>query len=1078
MPDLITRHRRLLFALLLVAGTLALRWPTLARPVWNLDEGSTVTMAQLILKGQVPYLEAADNRTPLVPYVKALVLAVAGDWNTWAIHAFLALMLGTTAVLLWQTARRLGHEAVGVMAALVFFWLSAGLIPDIDGFTAHTGWFVIFFSSLGFWIWSGGVTGGSHRRFFFAGVAFGLATLAKQPGLLDFGVTVVIGILLAVFQRETRSWRQLPPLLLGFGLPLAITVIYFKWHGALDDLIFYAWTYNTKYYVPEVPLADRLAAIRVPFALLYERTPAILALGLIAAPALLWTAFGQLRRRPAVEVLAWMILGWSASGLVSTMLSGRDFPHYSMQIIPGVSLAAGWVLAGLVKRAATWRAAGQRVRWIVVHAVIVAVFTSLAVPTIRWFSGLDLVDGNNPAIGRFIRAHTRPDERIFIWGYMPEMHVYARRLPATRFFYTNWVTGLIPWTNRDWFKDTKYAVIPGTPELLRQDFERHPPALVLDTRRLRSYLKYPIQEQAWLWQKLEYEFAELDPELVNTWGFRIYRRIADARYGAPFPAGIPVTEQVRIDAPAATASATVPVKISFPDGTEFVEFYKDGELYRRIECDRDKPGMVVFHAMAADLPPGDRRLQAVVRGRQTLASAERPLLVTPAVIKPPDGPPLEFEGQTFPPLVASNADGAMHRFANSDRWNAYAPARITYERPTAVYGIEFEYGLDDILAREPERWKTDGIDVSVHFENAAGQNQVLFNRHLDARAYAGDQGLQKQKVLLPLNEPGRITLWISPGKESDASADWAYVKSVRGMGAPFTLAFRDQKFSVSRIDSPFGLALFTEKGEEILMVHAPSEIEFTLRPGMNRLAGIFGLMPSAWNGPKGSAGAIFEVWHLPSAGEPKLLHGQLVDPVHNSGHRGHQAFQVDLPQSAEGRIRLVARPAQPQDNSFNHTYWGALQALEFHANISTPAGPVAESHIEARFGYGEMVEAKRKVLFAHAPSEIVFPLPRGLRRLTGEIGLLASAYAGPELTEGSQFLIELENASGQRTVVWQRDLTPQEVAADRGFIPFTVDLPDLGSAPGRLILRTDARAGHGFTRAWTFWHDLRLAPLD
>lgn len=80
------RLLRALFALLLVAGTLAVRWPVLDRKIWNLDERSTITMAQQILDGQVLFRDAADNRTPLVPYVKALVLAVAGDWNARAIH--------------------------------------------------------------------------------------------------------------------------------------------------------------------------------------------------------------------------------------------------------------------------------------------------------------------------------------------------------------------------------------------------------------------------------------------------------------------------------------------------------------------------------------------------------------------------------------------------------------------------------------------------------------------------------------------------------------------------------------------------------------------------------------------------------------------------------------------------------------------------------------------------------------------------------------------------------------------------------------------------------------------------------
>ena len=51
-------------------------------------------MAQLILAGQVPYKEAADNRTPLVPYAKALILSVVGDWNIRGAHIVVALMLG------------------------------------------------------------------------------------------------------------------------------------------------------------------------------------------------------------------------------------------------------------------------------------------------------------------------------------------------------------------------------------------------------------------------------------------------------------------------------------------------------------------------------------------------------------------------------------------------------------------------------------------------------------------------------------------------------------------------------------------------------------------------------------------------------------------------------------------------------------------------------------------------------------------------------------------------------------------------------------------------------------------------
>ena len=931
---------------------------------------------------------------------------------------------------------------------------------------------MIFFSSLGFWFFSDGINRTARLPAFAAGLAFGLSFLAKQPGLLDFGVCLVIVLLSTVFERERAAKRLLPWLVLGFVLPLAATATYFARHGAFADLIFYSWTYNTQYYVTEVPLMERLAAVRVPLMLLTERLPVALILGGAGAVMLLRTAFGQLRRRPAVAVLAWLILGWSATGLLSTMLSGRDFTHYSMQVMPGVSLACGWVLAELAGRSKTLGARGRTGARLLLGGGIALALLSLIVPAISWLTTVDTADGHNRELGQLIQAHTRPSDRIFIWGYMPEMHVYAQRLPSTRYFYTNWVTGLVPWTNLDWLKDTKYAVIPGTPELLRSDFARRPPTMIVDTMSRRGYLKYPLREQAWLWRTIEYEFAEIEPDLMNSWGFKLYQRIADAPYGAAIPKEAAIDSQVVLTSPAETASLTTPVKVSYPAGTEVVELYKDGSLYRRVECPSAQPGTIGFSLVGSDLPLGQRTVQAVVRGRRTLASAPHFLLVTPPVVVIPAGPPLEFEGSSYPPLVAFNRNGAIARLPNG-LWNAEAPAKIAYTRPQGLYGIEVEYALDEALARDPERWKTDGVDLVVQFVNQAGNATELYRRHLDARYSVIDQGPQKAVVHLPTADRGEVVIWFSPGKESDASCDWARVQSVRGISAPIGLVFRGQSHSAYRIETGHGMTPFMEQNVDVLMVHAPSVIEFALAPGMYRLSGVLGFLPEAWKGPKGSAGAIFEVWHLPPGGPPKLVYHQLLDPVHNPQNRGIQTFSTILPSPATGAIRLVTRPAHPEDNAFNYTYWGQLVAEEFPARIATPGLPIRFQEIEARFGFSEMDEAGEKVIFAHAPSQIVFPLDGKLTRLQGKFGLIVAAYSGREPTEGARFAVVFEDPSGQRTVLWSREIDPQAVPGDRGFLPFSVTVP---AQSGHLILRTDARAGHNYARAWSFWHDLQLEP--
>ncbi|MCF7687542.1 MAG: hypothetical protein K9N01_04505, partial [Cephaloticoccus sp.] len=56
-----------------------------------------------------------------------------------------------------------------------------------------------------------------------SGIAFGLSVLAKQPGVLDYGVALVLLILrwLIVPEDRRKIFRLLGLLLAGLALPLA-----------------------------------------------------------------------------------------------------------------------------------------------------------------------------------------------------------------------------------------------------------------------------------------------------------------------------------------------------------------------------------------------------------------------------------------------------------------------------------------------------------------------------------------------------------------------------------------------------------------------------------------------------------------------------------------------------------------------------------------------------------------------------------------------------------------------------------------------------------------------------------------
>ena len=339
--------------LVLVVVSWGLRAPHLDKTLWNLDEGVTFTIAQQILAGDVLYRDAADHRGPLVPYLKAVLLAVVGDWNIRGAHQVFAAALGLFAFGLYRLARRLGDERAGWFAAGAFTVLSFTIQGPLEMLALHTEWFMEAFSLMGFLLYAA-----THRTPGFkvgvtTGVLFGLAALNKQPGLLDFGVLLVItGLRLIVTPHARRALgRLLAGSVLGVVLPLLAAWGYFASRGVGAEFLWYSWTYNTTIYMPEVTLGQKLQSLGQPIRLMSVQATIILALAIGGLFGLLRQAWKTWKLREDEEaqfpVFAWLVLGWGAAGWLSSGLSGRTFPHYAVHIVPATWLAAGWMAARL-----------------------------------------------------------------------------------------------------------------------------------------------------------------------------------------------------------------------------------------------------------------------------------------------------------------------------------------------------------------------------------------------------------------------------------------------------------------------------------------------------------------------------------------------------------------------------------------------------------------------------------------------------------------------------------------------------------------------------------------------------------
>lgn len=193
--------------------------------------------------------------------------------------------------------------------------------------------------------------------------------------------------------------------------------------------------------------------------------------------------------------------------MVGTAASGRFFDYYYIQLLPPLCLlAAPWF--GQPAASSPWR---RRLRW--TH---VAVGCCAAL-----FLVVNLAEDPGPLgqtpVDRYIRAHSDPDDYLFVWGQDTKFYLGADLAPASRYIAFFPLTGYIfgsPWNHDPTHENTDGRILPGAWTNLARDFAAHPPRYILDLEGVRYPPKYPIRHFPVLYDQLtrDYRLVFTGPE--------------------------------------------------------------------------------------------------------------------------------------------------------------------------------------------------------------------------------------------------------------------------------------------------------------------------------------------------------------------------------------------------------------------------------------------------------------------------------------------------------------------------------------------------------------------------------------
>lgn len=426
----------------LAALTLLTRLPGLVSArTFNTDEATLAVGGRALLDGGSLYVDLIDRKPPLPFAAYAAALGPTGGDDLRPVRLLVAVLIALTAVVVAHEARRRWTSPAAWVAGLVVV-LGASALGPADAQAANFELFALLPIAVA-------VAAAARGRAVVAGVALAVAVLCKQPA----AITVVP---VAWSLWRCGRWRSVA---VG-GAAGAVAALALAAPFGVGDVVDWALL-GTGGYLSVDPADLGVAAVRL--------------LATVALAVAFWGgAWLLVGARPGTphpggapadrdDLDLWLLLGASALAILAGF---RFFPHYLLQLLPGVALLAG---RGAVRRPAWVRPAAA---WGVVASVVAA--------GLAWTHAAGPVPALQDDVAAYVARHSRPGDTVLVWGNLPEVYWLADRQPAGGFTHSEFVTG---YSGGRKARRTTDADVPDA-ELYRTwlaRLRRERPVLVVDT---------------------------------------------------------------------------------------------------------------------------------------------------------------------------------------------------------------------------------------------------------------------------------------------------------------------------------------------------------------------------------------------------------------------------------------------------------------------------------------------------------------------------------------------------------------------------------------------------------------------
>lgn len=466
-----------------------LRLPTLIEPFDN-DSEANAYHARQIIRGEPLYgSHHSAHHLPLVYYTYAMGFLLFGD-SMGAIKFLLIIWHVVTIIPIYFLGKRLGGGdwRVGFWAGVFFAVLSAHVW--LKGTTGELELFANLPQVLAIWLALVLLERDAKgRKFIFLGILSAITFWYKAVFLAPLGVSLLMVCWHTWLNRDDGTfWLGMRrPAWIGIGFvafSLAVCA-FFAAYGVLPGLLL-VFQLGSKYVAPTGLVTSLLYLFFSPFTVLTINNFVLLLLSLAGGWRIIRQILAQ-KDNQDFKLTGFAVCMWYLLSFMEAGISLSSWVHYSLIIVPSLSLLAAWEVVQLHRRWRERKSAGywffSPATWLIGLALLVSLLVNFdfQVGFYRYLAGNLTRDEyfNKASLNarsevtirpliQYLQANTTSDDRIYIWSDY-NFYYSVDRLSPIETIWPLYADAMGP-PERIFAPQTKYIILGESGQIERPDW--------------------------------------------------------------------------------------------------------------------------------------------------------------------------------------------------------------------------------------------------------------------------------------------------------------------------------------------------------------------------------------------------------------------------------------------------------------------------------------------------------------------------------------------------------------------------------------------------------------------------------